>query len=197
MSCDMYFCKLPKEASVKDTFYLLPVSTIPRNPSKPWFMKVPVGKNTLGNMVKEICKDGNISGNKTNHSLRATGASNMFQAGVPEKIIQQWTGHRSLPGLRQYERTTIEQQQAVCRVLSSTKKEEFQVSVSGEQKYNTAPVPTLASAPTYNFHGCSVVITQGCCVPPTPPPPPPPPPGASQPPQSQLDFDIEAFLADL
>ena len=32
---------------------------------------------------------------KTNHSLRATGTSAMFHAGVPEKIIRDVTGHRS------------------------------------------------------------------------------------------------------
>jgi len=33
-----------------------------------------------------------------NHSLRATGCSRLFEAGVPEKVIQQWTGHLSLQG---------------------------------------------------------------------------------------------------
>lgn len=39
-------------------------------------------------MVKDICSKGKITGNKTNHSLRATGVSELFQAGVPEKLIQ-------------------------------------------------------------------------------------------------------------
>ncbi len=101
---DMYLSKLPRDALLKDNFYLQPLASVPENPQKPWFSSVPVGRNTLGKMVKDICAQGKIVGNKTNHSLRATGASSMFQAGVPEKIIQQFTGHRSLAGLREYYR---------------------------------------------------------------------------------------------
>ncbi len=36
--------------------------------------------------MKDICKDAGIVGRKTNHSLRATGASELFAAGVPEII---------------------------------------------------------------------------------------------------------------
>ena len=37
---------------------------------------------------------------KTNHSLRATAASELFCANVPEKLIQERTGHKSLQALR-------------------------------------------------------------------------------------------------
>ena len=43
----------------------------------------------------------------------------LFQANVPEKIIQERTGHRSLKALRLYERTTGEQHQQVSRILSN------------------------------------------------------------------------------
>ena len=45
-------------------------------------------------------------GKKTNHSLRATGASELFKRGVPEKIVQERTEHRSLEALRTYERSS-------------------------------------------------------------------------------------------
>lgn len=51
------------------------------------------------------------------YTIRATGASMMFQAGVPEKIVQERTGHRSLEALRMYERTTTTQHMEVSRVL--------------------------------------------------------------------------------
>ena len=50
-----------------------------------------------------MCSEAEISGNKTNHSLRATAATEMFRRGVPEKLIQERTGHRSLEALRSYE----------------------------------------------------------------------------------------------
>ena len=120
---DKYFSKLSQEAFKKDNFYLQALS--PSNPEKPWFSCTPVGRNTLGKIVQTVCLEGNIPGRKTNHSLRATGASTMFESGVPEKIIQQRTGHRSLEGLRHYEQTTMQQQQAVCNVLASEKRESF------------------------------------------------------------------------
>ena len=58
------------------------------------------------------------NGNKKNHSLRATGASTLFHANVPEKIIQECTGHRSLAALQQYEHTIDEQQVAMSDILA-------------------------------------------------------------------------------
>ena len=65
--------------------------------------------------MKEICVDANIPGRKTNHSLRATGVS---EAGVPDKIIQEQSGHLSMDGLCQYQRTTSEQEEDVSKVLA-------------------------------------------------------------------------------
>ena len=69
--------------------------------------------------LKTMCTRAGIEGNKTNHSLRATGASELFHANVPEKMIQERTGHRSLVALRTYERTAHDQHQAVSSILSS------------------------------------------------------------------------------
>ena len=60
---DMYLSKLPTDAAVKD---------IPKKPDNPWFSIVPIGK------MVETCAAADISGHKTNHSLRATGASYIF-----------------------------------------------------------------------------------------------------------------------
>ena len=63
-------------------------------------------------MVADMCNDAQIP-RRTNHSLRATGASVLFQGNVPEKIIQKTTGHRSVESLRLYERTSDKQHEAV------------------------------------------------------------------------------------
>ena len=91
MLLDMYFSMLPAEAFEKDNFYVQPVTSV--DPSKPWFTSKPIGRNTMNGMVKDICSKGKITGNKTNQSLRATGVSELFQAGVPEKLIQERSGH--------------------------------------------------------------------------------------------------------
>ena len=76
-------------------------------------------QNTLQSKLKTMCLRTGIEGKKTNHSLWATGASELFHANVPEKIIQERTGHHSMVALRTYERTAHEQHQAVSSILSS------------------------------------------------------------------------------
>ena len=53
-----------------------------------------------------------VAGHKTNHSLRATAATQLFDGKVPEKPnnIQECTGHHSFFALREYEHSTPEQQ---------------------------------------------------------------------------------------
>lgn len=42
----------------------------------------------------------------------------MYEMGVPEKVIHERTGHRSIEALRVYERTNTHQQQAASNILS-------------------------------------------------------------------------------
>ena len=85
----------------------------------PWYVAVPIGKNVLAKMVSTMCDEAGISGKKTNHSLRVSGATSLFDAGVPER---QRTGHRSIEGLRIYERITDEQEMAVSKLLTGESK---------------------------------------------------------------------------
>ena len=59
-----------------------------------------------------------MTGYKTNHSLRATAATRLFHAGVDEQLIMEWTGHRSLDGVRSYKRTSEEQQAALSDIIN-------------------------------------------------------------------------------
>ena len=96
-------------------FYCRP---LPKDPSHPWYTAVPVGKNTLANMIRDMCKEAGIHGKKSNHGLRMSGATNLYAAGVPEKIIQARTGHSSLESLRKYERISMDQEEAVSKILT-------------------------------------------------------------------------------
>ena len=79
---DMYVQNLPEEAIIHDNFYVQPCRSFQDDTQSTWFTALPMGKNSLGKMVKSICSDAGISGQKMNHSLRATGASNLYHAGV-------------------------------------------------------------------------------------------------------------------
>ena len=115
---DLYMERLPKEAKDKDAFYFTPLKSFSMDKGKPWFSAVPVGRNTLDCLVKDACKEVGVSG-KSNHSLRATGTTRMYQQGVSEKAIQARTGHKSLDALRTYERVSSDQEKGICCVLGN------------------------------------------------------------------------------
>jgi len=69
-------------------------------------------------LIKSICDKAGISGRVTNHSLRAYGATSLFQAKVPEKLIQETTKDHLLESLRQYEHTSSTQLVGVSNILA-------------------------------------------------------------------------------
>jgi integrase len=73
---------------------------VPVDVKQPWYYAIPMGKNSLAKMMHDVCFEAGIKGNKTNHSLRVAGTTCLHEAGVPEKVIQQRTGHRSSETLR-------------------------------------------------------------------------------------------------
>ena len=145
-------------------------------------------------MVKEVCSEGRISGRKSNHSLRATGATDLYQAG-PEKLIQERTGHLSVSGLRHYERTTIGQQETVSRILSATDGTTYQKQLSLQTASRVPvlpPVPPPVLVPQMNFSGCNVTIYSGLSPSLSQPQSSVPPSLPALPPSNMLDLtDIE------
>ena len=114
---DLYLSKLPQEAFANDIFYLHPLEKTPSDLNVPWYSAVSVGKNTLEKKLSCICEQAGIEGTITNHSLRVTSATHMYMSGVPEKVIQECTGHRSLEALRMYKRSNSQQHEAASSVL--------------------------------------------------------------------------------
>ena len=81
-----------------DVFYLTPIS----NPKSAWYKNLPIGQNVLGKTVGRLCMKAGIQGHKTNHSLRATCATRLFDQGIDEQLIMSRTGHRTTTGVRNY-----------------------------------------------------------------------------------------------
>jgi hypothetical protein len=67
-----------------------------------------------------------FSGFYSNHSLRATCATRLFQCGVDEQLIAAKTGHRSL-AIRSYKRPCLRQEKEVSTIIQ----EGHSSSVSG------------------------------------------------------------------
>ena len=62
---DLYISKLPEKAKQMDLFYCRPLSALPKDTNDPWFSPVAIGKNTLANMVKDMCEEAEINGPTT------------------------------------------------------------------------------------------------------------------------------------
>ena len=63
---DFYLTKLP---SVAKAFYLRPLTKIPQDDTKPWYVNVAVGINTLQALLPRMCDEAGTSVRYTNHSL--------------------------------------------------------------------------------------------------------------------------------
>ena len=72
-----------------DLFYVRPLQSIPPDPTAPWYAADPVGRDTLCKKLQIMYREAGVEGNKSNHSLRATGATQLYESGVPEKLIQE------------------------------------------------------------------------------------------------------------
>ena len=105
----------------------------------PWFSSVPTGNNTLSAKLKNMYHDAGINGNKVNHDLHTTGITEMVQAHVTEKSIQERTGQRSLAALRTYERTTEEQHRAVSIILSSSFQRSYKQNIQNNPAVKDRP----------------------------------------------------------
>ena len=97
-------------------FYLKPLAK-PREDI--WYTCTPVGHNLLSKTIPRLFKEAGVEGNYTNHSLRATSATRLFDAGIDEQLIMSRAGHSSTSGVRSYKRVTERLQEMTSSVLNS------------------------------------------------------------------------------
>ena len=87
----------------------------------------------------------------------------LYNNGVPEELIMEWSGHLSVEGIRSYERTSDAQRQLVSKVLSdssaSSKTTSFAVC---SQSNSVSKFVTSSLADKENvvevkdLHGCTI-----------------------------------------
>ena len=143
---EKYIC-LRQQLTNKNVFYLTPLKGDVMD-NEPWFKDVPMGHNMLQNIVKKMCQSCGISGRKTNHSLRATCATRLYQNGVDEQLIMMRTGHRSEKGVRVYKRTQEIHHHDTSFIIDNSSKKHISTGQASNQ-----------TACQFHFHsGCNVVI---------------------------------------
>lgn len=96
-----------------DAFYLRPLKYIT---ATSWYADAPVGVYVLQKTVGKLGEQAGFSGHFTNHSLRATAATRLYDAGVDEQLIAEKTGHRS-SAVRSYKRTQDAQLVKVSEII--------------------------------------------------------------------------------
>ena len=97
----------------KTIFYLQSLQNI--NPAQ-WYGEQVIGINSIKKVVRNLLGRANIEGYFMNHSLRRTGGSHLFQAGIERKIVKEFTGHVS-DAIDSYQLTSDEQRQACSEVF--------------------------------------------------------------------------------
>ncbi len=87
-----------------DALYKYGLTESKRTPRQ-WYCDKPLGINSISKCVANLMKQAGKSGNYTNHSLRVTAATRMFESGIEEQLVKEKTGHKS-DAVRSYKRTS-------------------------------------------------------------------------------------------
>ena len=100
-------------------FYLAPLV---RPKENCWFKRTPLGHCKLAEVVSRLMKSAGVLGYFTNHSLRVTAATRVYDAQVDEATIMERTGHRSTDGVRAYKRASEKLKELSSNVLNQCEK---------------------------------------------------------------------------
>ena len=153
---DMYFCKLPKESITKDIFFFQPLEETPNDPTSPWYSNQPVDKYTLEMKLSKMWSLAGIEDKITNHSVTAIAFTQMYEMGVPEKLIQERNGHRSLDSLWMYERTSTHQQQAASNILSGSNLKIYTEQIQFAKHHSQTNILSIGPSPSSTVQSLSI-----------------------------------------
>ena len=109
---NLYLSLLPRPRKCKKLYLQTRKNYSPNN----WFRDAPVGENRLRSFVKDLCEKAGIAGFYTNHSLRATGCTRMYNSDIDEQVIEEISGHRSNV-VRSYKQTSTRQRELATKCI--------------------------------------------------------------------------------
>ena len=82
-----------------------------------WYKRQPLGENTLRAIMKNMAKQADLPGRKTNHSARKSTCTKLLHAGLHPTTIQQLTGHRNVQSINNYAVASNEMQKKMSNIL--------------------------------------------------------------------------------
>lgn len=113
---ELYFEKMQDDC---ENLFPMPLKVSNDNPI--WYSsKRPLGKNTIGDMMKEISKSANLNKIYTNHCVRVTVVNNLRNQGLTSNDIAAVTGHKNINSVDRYvRRKTDSEKRTVSQMLSN------------------------------------------------------------------------------
>ena len=87
-----------------------------------WYSTHAVGINIIRKVVSLMLPDAGLNGFFTNHSLRRTCATRLFQAGQSSKLVKEITGHIS-DAVNKYQETSDQQRMHLSSIIQGTVEE--------------------------------------------------------------------------
>ena len=109
---EKYINLLPAHGT-KPNFYL---QSLKKTRPYCWYSTMPVGVNSVRKVIGKLLKDAGLDGYFTNHSLRRTCATRLFQAGTDVKLVKEVTGHIS-DAVHKYQSTSDQQRMQVSAII--------------------------------------------------------------------------------
>ena len=124
-----------------------------------WYNRIPIGHKKLADTVPCLMREARIDGYFTNHSLRVTATTRLYDSQVDEASIMQRTGHQSVERVRAYKRSSNK----LCEVTSAILYQEFK-TVKNEDCANIYVKPVEGNgnsrSPQQKFHGINAMEFQ-------------------------------------
>ena len=105
-----------------------------------------------------MCKEAGILGNFSNHSIRATAVTRMYESGLTEKMIMKRSGYRSTDGVRAYQREDTNRQVEVSNALACSNG----LVVHSAQKLSDSSNDTTVRNDSINISEEDSVLVSAC-----------------------------------
>jgi integrase len=149
-----YAALCPGDREMESPVYLSPL----KKPNKTcWYSKIPLGINSISKATTTIMKQHNCEGYFTNHSLRRTAITRLYNHGIDEKRICETSGHRST-AVRDYQITGERMRKEISQVIQGNGNsviisEECQGATASGSVHTLETSNNLQNKPKHNFSG--------------------------------------------
>lgn len=110
-----------------------------------WYMKLPVGVNTIGKFMSIISRPAGLSYPYTNHCVRSTTVTTLQNQGVSPLDIMAVTGHKSEASINHYSATSDAKRRQMSHKLSE--KSGYSVQIPSESSHKNTPSATAGAPP--------------------------------------------------